>query len=220
MAGNSFLVTAVQGPVVDPDPARPLGKGEALAVMRHIDADAPIRMLDMWKRPAAVLRRVIAIVVDAVNGVFAAWARSHVSKEVFKRSPALADRNAARLVVAEVLAVRVRGAIKDAGPNTVLGGFAHAVRALGSAVSLCKLLFADAATGRREAAFKVLRPRGFLAAAVASAYPHGAALRIVEGRAMQCGEKAEALASQVKWFGHKHSLVRRAIGAAHLNGAI
>ena len=63
-------------------------------------------------RPLAVLRRVIAVIVDALNGpfvLFANRARPHVGKEAFEAAPSLADLDAPTTVVVKRLGGRPRG---------------------------------------------------------------------------------------------------------------
>jgi hypothetical protein len=48
----------------------------------------------------------MAVIVDAVDGMFWAWPSSHVDEEIIEREPARANLNATATVVFKVLIVR------------------------------------------------------------------------------------------------------------------
>ena len=71
--------------------------------------------------PAAILRRVIPVVVDAVKRQMFCWPSAHVCQEVFEGMPATADANAAASVVLEEFMVRILTALHHVDPCDVLG---------------------------------------------------------------------------------------------------
>lgn len=88
----------------------------------------PALMLPSWTRvcallfigrPAAVFRRVVALVVDAFNRRALEERWFHVLPEIFEVAPACADLNASRAVSFEVDLFGIATAIKHRSPSTM-----------------------------------------------------------------------------------------------------
>lgn len=79
-------------------------------------------------RPLAVFRRVIAIVIGALNRE-PVRARTHVFQEGIKRGPALADLDASPSVATKVCGAAVAAPIAHALPDLVFAGVRSPVRA-------------------------------------------------------------------------------------------
>lgn len=83
------------------DAPRPFSQDEGLAVQRQADVVATVTHLFFFGCPSAILRRIRAIVIDAINRVPHGWARSHVFAERGEAvAPTVAHHNAATTVVA------------------------------------------------------------------------------------------------------------------------
>lgn len=69
-------------------------------------------------RPSTIVRRISAIVVDAINRV-SVWARPHVCQEVFVRMPAFTERNATPAILMKPRALGVAASREQARPHDV-----------------------------------------------------------------------------------------------------
>lgn len=93
---------------------------------------AAIAGLFEFRGPAAVIRLVVAVVVDAVKRVGASWACSHVSIEVGETvPPALANNDAAPAIAGVIGRVGVVATLDHGGPRAVLACFGFAMRGIG-----------------------------------------------------------------------------------------
>lgn len=89
---------------------------------RHQVISATIPRLLSLRGPSAVVRGVVAVVVNAVNGIAARlWARPHVGNEMVVRlKPAVADGDAPAAVMFERSIVRIGAALFHGPPNVEL----------------------------------------------------------------------------------------------------
>lgn len=69
--------------------------------------------------PATIVWGVIAVVVDAVNGVIGRWLWTHVENKIAENTPPLADCDAAFPVVLIIAAIRVIAALKHVRPCSI-----------------------------------------------------------------------------------------------------
>lgn len=83
--------------------SRPIVQGLSFAIMRQQMVVSFVPSLLQACRPVAVVRRVRAVVVSTLDRVIAAWTRTHISDEVGKPEPAVADRNTSSAVDGELL---------------------------------------------------------------------------------------------------------------------
>lgn len=84
-----------------------------------------VSKLLLWCRPTAVIRRVVAVVVDAIKRPLMLMSRrsgTHVSEEVFKLLPAVADSDASTTVVCKAMLLRVVATCKHLIPDEVFRG--------------------------------------------------------------------------------------------------
>ena len=104
------------------------------------DRTTPILHLLAYRRPTAVGRFVIAVVVDAIDRVRGRRTRTHIGVESLKGiAPALTDRDATAAVIGPSFAIRIRAAVNDAIPRFVLSG-----RSVAACVAVCAECFAGA----------------------------------------------------------------------------
>jgi hypothetical protein len=87
-------------------------------------------------RPAAVLRAVRPVDVDAVDAVLLRWARPHVGQEVLEAVPPLTHRDAAPTIIGIGCVLRIRAASAHPRPNDMLRRVAQAVGKVCSAGAL------------------------------------------------------------------------------------
>lgn len=139
-----------------------------------------IAVLLRARRPAAILGRVWAVVVDAVNGVPSARPWPHVGQEIREVLPALANFNPSSSVVLIRGIVGIAAAFTHLLPRVELRMGVHAV--LGQASR--RLLDLEAFTASRFPVSKTLAGDGALCAAVAAAEPHR--LSRASGDAARC----------------------------------
>src|SRR3990167_1510710 len=112
----------------DADTSGPFRHGKRESVMREPDSATSVVRLFLCRGPTAVTRFVVAVVVDAVNGMFGRWPWSNVSEERLERiQPALAHGNPTGAVIVVILAGWLQASITDAGPTPVLGSEAMTV---------------------------------------------------------------------------------------------
>lgn len=137
----SLPETPPQSLVVDAGSVSPLGKRFGFSVESNMDIEARVVALLFTHRPAAIIRRVISVIVNSVNAVPFAGAKSHISNKIFKLRPSLTNFNAAPKV-RRVSGMIYRTPDQHPGPYFVFIGFTHAVRALGLAITLRRDLFA------------------------------------------------------------------------------
>jgi hypothetical protein len=121
-------------------------------------------------RPAAVLGRIRAIVVNSVKCV-AVWAWPHVGHKVLKHVPSLANVDTTAAVVGICRICRPVTAPKHMKPCSVISmyGVASCVSVLGR--PLCRLLVTPA-TATLDAVFQRCGGHKFLCSAVAHNHPH------------------------------------------------
>ena len=71
----------------------PLGYGPSNPLMGYVSYILSISGLFLRRRPSTVIRFVVAIVIDSINGVSDSWRMSHVGKEMLERIPPFANVN-------------------------------------------------------------------------------------------------------------------------------
>lgn len=106
-------------------------KGHQAAIQNDNFGGSRVRRLLDGSRPAAVSRLVIAVVVDAVNGITGAGPIPHVLKEVLELRPSLANRDATAPVVMERAGFLVGAAGKHRRPYPVCGAIRHSMASSG-----------------------------------------------------------------------------------------
>ena len=79
--------------------------------------------------PSAIIRFVVAIVVDTFNCVVAFWSNAHISEKVSKQTPSFAHSYAAFLVISKSWIRSVRAARNHVAPRAI-GGRHNTARAV------------------------------------------------------------------------------------------
>ena len=106
----------------------PLCYRHALSPQRKNAAFSSVSGLFLSAGPAAVLRRVAFLIVDAVNRMLRGGTPTHIFKERLEGiSPALTHRNAAAAVSAVAAIVLIVTTLNHTNPNPILGAFVHPV---------------------------------------------------------------------------------------------
>lgn len=138
------------------------------AVERNQPSRAGVRHLRRPIGPTTVARSVRSIVIDSVNRMATRRPRSHVGKEVLKRShPALGNRDAAAAVIVVLRGVRIQAPVFHRAPGFVFGRVRASVPAMRRTGSFA----VQAAAGLAISLAEIRRRGDRHAAAVASAYP-------------------------------------------------
>lgn len=130
-------VPLVQGNVAEAELLGPLRQAFPLAVRPDEYRPPLVSVLLLRRRPAAILRRVVAIAVQPVQRV-ARRPLAHVGKEVLKGSPAVADADSTPAISRVAIAPRPRAAINHRSPRRPsrrAGPSAPARRGLGAALA-------------------------------------------------------------------------------------
>ncbi len=129
------------------DMVGPFFKGFTFSVMRDVSAACRMLVLLLACGPSAVVKFVVAIVINAVNRVLWSWSRPHIIKKRLKRvSPLVAHRDASPAIMTISGVVRVATSKFHALPGTIL------VRAISSVGS--NLISVQASTATSMAACK------------------------------------------------------------------
>jgi hypothetical protein len=111
--------------------ALPLDSGRRRWTPARAPRLAAIVGLFLLRRPAAILGRVRAVVVDAVERVKLRRTLSHVREERFEAvAPAVADRNSAATVVGVARCLRIQAPVLHLLPRAEFRRLAPAVRAV------------------------------------------------------------------------------------------
>lgn len=143
--------------------------------------------------PSAILRRVVAVVVDSIQRSVG-WTRAHVAIEGFERSaPAGANRDSSASVGLELMKVRVLAALDHAFPTVILAALPHPMCTMGPAIP-----FGSVAAARHGGAASQKRPQdGFFFSAIAAANPFS---RIGLRKSRNSHETPKSLVGQVDQF--------------------
>lgn len=144
----------------------PLGQALGLPVYRDVSVLGCVSGLFGSSGPSAIVRRVSAIVVDALDGL-TGWALAHVGQKSFKVKPFVADANAPGPVSVKALAFGVAASI-----NHVLPGqkFSSSPSPLGLSMS-GDLVYVKASAAASIAPFQGRAVWACCAATVAKAFP-------------------------------------------------
>ena len=107
-------------PIRDAGSLRPFLNGKRLSVVSEARSVPAIAVVHYAQYPAAIAWLIALIVVLTVDHVLWAWARPHVSHEVLKAGPSLADRNAATAIVLVIDSILCAAAVPQTLPNLIL----------------------------------------------------------------------------------------------------
>lgn len=179
------------------DVLRPFARGSGSSVERDGGVGARVLALFASCGPAAIVRRVRAVVVDALNRVLVGWSWPHIGQKSLKAiEPSSAHGDASAAVVLEPFVTGVYAALPCCRPH---GIFRHQSVANFQAQGGSQSFNTKAATANGLPGLKVYAPDHGDLAAVASANP-SAALSSSSRRghiAIQHDEASESLARQI-----------------------
>ena len=147
----------------------PISQRFRFAAPRDQDRIAVIVGLLNRCRPTNIARLVIPVVVDAIDRVFTARPRSHISQEVHEVvAPRRGHLDAAAAIVLPRRIVWITAALFCVMPSSIYGSAAHAVR-----LTTRPGLFSTETPAANDAAFTKHRPRsGHFPPAITSTQPN------------------------------------------------
>jgi len=97
----------------------PISEALRTTVKEKNNVVPPVPGLGSPQSPSAVVWRVWAIIVDAVDAVFGGRSRTHIGKERLERLPSVAYDDSATAVKGEVCGVRVLATPLHCGPCAI-----------------------------------------------------------------------------------------------------
>jgi hypothetical protein len=153
---------------VDPKSVCPFRHTERFVVVGQKRLAPAIARLLLSCRPSAVVRLVVAVVVDAFDLVFFGRSLPHVGKECLERLPAVAHPDASALVVPVSRSTKCLASVEHRPPGFVCRGPMHPVCL--AAAGRCFTIETTATAFCAEAQVTPVCKRG--AAAIAVASPH------------------------------------------------
>lgn len=146
----------------------PLSKRERAAVMDNLRIASTVVQLNIWRGPSAILRLVIAIVVDTIKRMSVRWSQSHVGQKVFEgTAPPFAHSDASSSVAPIGWPVRVFATRAHVRPCDVFSCIRFSMRPTqfdyrASALASARRCFAVAKVapsgGRSATAFALTNP--------------------------------------------------------------
>lgn len=180
--------------------------GEHRSVVGIAQATAPIICLPDVRRPLAIARFVIAIVVNSFDSMFVRRALAHIGKKVQKRlAPSIAYRNAPTAVIGKMFISGVVAAASHIAPHQEFWGVSSPV----DSSSFAGRLAAKTAAGPRPSVFQTFYGNRFFLAAVAAAKP--AWMFFVD--ALFARSKSDQAAKSVVWGNRHASMYHNELGA-------
>ncbi len=181
--------------------ATPLRLGQRHAAILKTRVGSVVVVLLQAGRPAAILWRIAFVVINAIKRVMRSRRLAHISKEMFKRFPAVANRNTPRTVIFESPVLRIGATLVHGLPNAPKWGFALAVRCQSLAQSLRGFLSGQAPARLGAAPSKVMTRNGLFSTAVTLTNP-GGLVKVVGAVPAQNHQTAEPLAYKVYGWSH------------------
>jgi hypothetical protein len=193
--GPSVPQSVEQCVVVDVDAFGPVGDAHAYAGVGHDFVTPRISTLLSTCRPSAVVRRIRAIVVDAVQAI-SDRARTHICKKIKERSPAIYDGNSSSAIVIKAIVVRISAALDHVVPDPYFT-FRKFVFAL---LTFVEEFSSQAAAATRTVISKVSSADDCFVSAGTAAPPHPAIVSesITSVDLSQYAQTAERLTNEVR----------------------
>lgn len=180
-----------QGVVGDASLGRPLGDGQGPSAPFNSDVAAAVVLLDAPCRPAAVSGFVSVGVVDAVERIAGAGARSHVGQESRETgSPLGGHRDAARAVPV----VRLMTGVTASGLGLRPRGVFRRHLSVGFRDAAARFVFSATATGSAPTT-EIARWNAPFIAAIAQTQPSGLILDVLDSSLRE--QSSESLARKV-----------------------
>lgn len=184
---------------------QPIRQAVALFIDNDLPGSSGIAPLLLPGGPPAISGFVVAIIVDAVNGMAAGRPTSHVAEERLEGlRPFVTDPNASSSVVREVPTLWIGASLLHGSPGTHfsrgLPAHAFAMRRIGTDAIESNLTLATPARCRSAAA-QVSKRSNTLAPAITEAAPKALGLSRsgdVDAHVLDCKQSAKSLASNVQ----------------------
>lgn len=180
----------------DADSPSPFGRTERHPVKGDAQSCVPVVVLLFAISPFAVIGAVAFVVVDSLKRHAVRW-QAHISSEIGRIVPALANNNAAPAVPAESMELGVVAAVHHPAPNGV-GALCAAdtqpVRCLSLPQRICRRLFSQTPARPSEPVDQVLINLGGHLPALALAQP---SCLPVNNQGADCLEATELAAREV-----------------------
>lgn len=206
---NGFRQRTIKGPLQTVKPVaksagtyshalRPSSGSVCDAGMRQAQRSRVIRRLHDRRSPSTVVAGVVAVAVNAIQGVRWRWFGAHVGQEALEGiDPASTNGDAAPTVVAVLRGVRIQASALHGAPRSVFGRVRSSVRSAPRPTHLSVV-----AATRHDVPAPEGRDSGIDRglAAVTRALP------IVPGLVVSQGHKSsKSLAGKVGWSGARHA---------------
>jgi len=131
----AFAQPLAQRAIFDSRGGRPLRNSPAFAIEGQHGVSAPVVVLLADRCPSTIGRRVVAVVVDSVDG-HAGRPFPHIGQECFESHPAVANRDASPAIAGEVRMAGVQASFLHCGPRFVRGRFKTGRRVPVSGIAL------------------------------------------------------------------------------------
>lgn len=120
MNGQSVSELLGSGHIAESEGMTGINQARPLSLNQHEHVRPSVAPLFLHGGPAAIVRRIGTIVVDAIKRMGGARLASHVGQEICEvGAPALADGNAAPAVLVPIFVLRIRRAIEHAAPSMI-----------------------------------------------------------------------------------------------------
>lgn len=187
----AFIEALVQRAGIHTRSACPLTNRHGSVVVRDVTTVGAVIALFSNGRPSAIVRRVIAVVVNAVDGMFRGWARSHVLIEGIKGiAPTLTNLNAPAAIARVSIYCRIVAAIQHRIPRRVF-------RLPSIAVNQCVFVVQlQAAATAGVLRFQIIGANGHDATALTFTNPMGARANVPASRnRMTIGDNRQVVVS-------------------------
>lgn len=125
--GKSVVESLSCAPRLASSGALCIGNCHLLTVELYKSTEAPICPLLLNRRPPAIFRAIIAVVVDSIYRMLAAWSWPHVGVEVLKFIPSFANLYSAPTVIMKRSVGRIVAATAQFYPNVIFRRFRQSV---------------------------------------------------------------------------------------------
>ncbi len=120
LKGPLLFESAPKRVLCDAQSFSPLDHRERGSLMCDHHVSGSVSLLGGWCRPSTILRRIRAVIVDAVQLMNRRWAQAHIGEERIESSPAIAYGDASTAIARIARRVRVQASCLHGSPNSVL----------------------------------------------------------------------------------------------------
>jgi hypothetical protein len=156
-------------------------KWKPYIVHGYVDCFRCIPSLLLCCGPFAIIRLIVTIIVNALNGVLWTWAKTHVGYEILERFPSVTYCNSP-IEIAMRMAGRLRASLEHCLPNVILLRSLSFLRATMRRQSGLAGVNFQTSAARRVAGFYKLPDHRYGVAAVAETFPSTTESALIELR--------------------------------------